>query len=57
MKWDAFSVAQIAAQLSVTEQNIRRIMSSLRAAGVVEEAGEEFLAARGRPAKLYRLKN
>lgn len=57
LKWDAFSVAQIAVQLSVTEQNIRRIMSSLLAAGVVEEAGEEFLAARGRPAKLYRLKN
>lgn len=55
MKWDTFTVAQMASQLSVTEQNIRRIISSLNAVELVVIAGEEFAATRGRPGKLYRL--
>ena len=55
MKWDTFTVAQLASQLSVTEQNIRRIISSLNAVELVVVAGEEFAATRGRPGKLYRL--
>ena len=55
MKWDTFTVAQLASQLSVTEQNIRRIISSLNAVELVVIAGEEFAATRGRPGKLYRL--
>ena len=55
LKWDTFTVAQLASQLSVTEQNIRRIISSLNAVELVVIAGEEFAATRGRPGKLYRL--
>lgn len=55
MKWDTFTVAQLASQLSVTEQNIRRIISGLNAVELVVVAGEEFAATRGRPGKLYRL--
>ena len=56
MKWNTFTVAQLASQLSVTEQNIRRIISSLCSVGLVAVAGEEFAATRGRPGKIYRLK-
>ena len=55
MKSETFTVAQLASQLSVTEQNIRRILSGLCSAGLVVVAGEEFAATRGRPGKLYRL--
>lgn len=50
-----FSVAQLAAQLSVSERNVRRIITSLCEAGLAEIAGEENAAARGRPGKLYQL--
>ncbi|HML33168.1 hypothetical protein [Sporomusa sphaeroides] len=53
--WGAFSAAQLAAQLSVTERNVRRIITSLCEAGLVEQVGEESAAARGRPSKLYQL--
>lgn len=52
-----FSVAQLAAQLSVSERNIRRIIASLCGAGLAEIAGKEHAGARGRPGKRYRLAN
>ncbi len=55
MKWDTFTVAQLAGQLAVTEQNVRRIISALCRVGLVVVAGEEFVSARGRPGKLYRI--
>jgi hypothetical protein len=55
MGWGDFSVAQLAAQMSVTERNVRRIITSLCEARLVEIAGEEYAAARGRPSKLYQL--
>lgn len=50
-----FSIAQLAAQLSVSERNVRRIITSLCEAGLAGIGGEENAAARGRPGKLYQL--
>lgn len=55
MGWESFSAAQLATQLSVTDRNVRRILNSLCAAQLVEHAGEENAATRGRPNKLYQL--
>ncbi|WP_371366112.1 hypothetical protein SRRS_06070 [Sporomusa rhizae] len=55
MGWDTFTVAQLAGQLSVTQQNIRRVITGLCDAGLVKYVGEEFATAKGRPGKLYRL--
>jgi hypothetical protein len=55
MGWGSFSNSQLAAQMSVTERNVRRIMTSLCEAGLVEQVGEEYAAARGRPNKLYQI--
>lgn len=55
MGWGAFSASQLAAQMSVTERNVRRIIASLCEAGLVEHVGEEAVATRGRPSKLYQL--
>lgn len=55
MGWDTFTAIKLARQLSVTEQNIRRIMTGLCAAGLAMQVGEEIVATRGRPGKLYRL--
>ena len=52
---DTFTVAQLAAQLSVSAQHIRRILTGLCAAGLAEHAGEESVIANGRPDKIYRL--
>lgn len=50
-----FSIAQLAVQMSVTERNVRRIITNLCNAGLVDIAGEEYAAVRGRPSKLYQL--
>lgn len=55
MGWGAFSASQLAAQMSVTERNVRRIVTSLCDVGLVEHAGEESAVMRGRPSKLYQL--
>lgn len=55
MGWSSFSNSQLAAQMSVTERNVRRIITSLCEAGLVEQVGEEYAAARGRPNKLYQI--
>ncbi|MCC5463940.1 hypothetical protein [Pelosinus baikalensis] len=55
MGGSSFSISQLAAQMSVTERNVRRIITSLCEAGLVEQVGEEYAAARGRPNKLYQI--
>ncbi|HWR45878.1 hypothetical protein [Sporomusa sp.] len=55
MGWGSFSTSQLASQMSVTERNVRRIITSLCDAGLVEHAGEESAVTRGRPSKLYQL--
>lgn len=52
---DTFTVIQLAQQLAVTEQNIRRILGALCKAGLVIVVGEEAVAGRGRPGKIYKL--
>lgn len=52
---EAFTVAQLAAQLSVSAQHIRRILTGLCTAGLAEHAGEESVGTNGRPGKIYRL--
>ena len=52
---DTFTVAQLAAQLSVSAQHIRRILTGLCTAGLAEHMGEESVLANGRPGKIYRL--
>ncbi len=53
--WLRFTVSQLAAQLSVTERNVRRIVSGLQNVGLIEVEGEEAAPSRGRPSKIYRL--
>ncbi|WP_232699645.1 hypothetical protein [Brevibacillus daliensis] len=53
MNWTEFTSADIAASLSMTERNARRIISGLCEQGLMECVGEEMLAARGRPTKRY----
>jgi Predicted transcriptional regulator len=48
-----FSADQIAKRMGVTERNIRRILSGLLRANLVEIAGK-VAAGRGRPTQLYR---
>lgn len=50
-----FSVKDLSTKLSVTPQNIRRIMGALCKAGLAEIVSEESEAQRGRPGKKYRL--
>lgn len=50
-----FSVKDLSTKLSVTPQNIRRIMGALCRAGLAETVSEESAALRGRPGKIYRL--
>lgn len=56
LKSDTFTVVQLATQLAVTEQNIRRILGALCQAELVEVVGEEAGTTRGRPGKIYKLK-
>ena len=53
---DTFTVAQLAAQLSVSAQHIRRILTGLCIAGLAEYVGDESVIANGRPGKIYRLR-
>lgn len=50
-----FSVKDLSTKLSVTPQNIRRIMGALSKAGLAEIVSETSPAERGRPGKVYRL--
>lgn len=57
MGWASFTVSKLAGQLSVTERNVRRIIMGLHDVGLVEVCGEEAAGMRGRPSKIYRLRN
>ncbi len=52
--WLRFTVSQLAGQLSVTERNVRRIITGLQSVGLLEVDGEEAASSRGRPSKIYR---
>lgn len=52
---EIFTVAHLAAQLSVSAQHIRRILTGLCTAGLAANAGEESVVTNGRPGKIYRL--
>lgn len=56
MGWDSFTASQLADEMGVTERNIRRIISGLSTAGLVENIGDGNAAVRGRPSKIYRIK-
>ncbi|WP_378952322.1 hypothetical protein [Pelosinus sp. sgz500959] len=51
----ALSITLLAAQLSVTERHVSRIINALDSVGLIEYVGEENVVGRGRPGKLYRL--
>lgn len=53
--WTTFTSAQLASELSVSERNIRRILSGLSEVSLVTCIGEGYSSVRGRPSKLYRL--
>lgn len=55
MGWNAFTVNQLAEQLAVTPRNISRIMTGLVEAGLAECVGQEAVAERGRPSKIFRI--
>ncbi len=52
--WTCFTSSQLAEELSSSERNIRRILTSLCAVHLLESAGEGYTATRGRPSRLYR---
>lgn len=56
MNWESFTAAALATQLGVTDRNVRRILTGLLNAELVECVGEEAFASRGRPTKKYQLK-
>lgn len=53
--WNRFTAAQLADGMSVTERNVRRILSSLNSVGLVELAGTEVNSGKGRPSKVYKM--
>ena len=57
MGWETFAAADLAAQLSMTKRNAQRIIASLCKLDLAEYVGEESQSTRGRPSKIYRLKN
>lgn len=52
-----FSASVMAEQMGVTARNIRRILSGLLKAGLIECVGEEASGISGRPGKIYRFVN
>lgn len=57
MGWETFSVSNLADQMGVTDRNVRRIVSGLLKAGLIECVGEESSGVSGRPGKVYRFIN
>jgi len=57
MGWSAFTTTDIAEYLSMTVRNAQRIMGSLCEYDLAELIGEEQQGVRGRPKKMYTLKN
>lgn len=55
MGWSAFTVSQLADQLSVTPRNISRIVNGLLKVGLAEPIGQEAPAERGRPSTIFRI--
>ena len=53
MNWTVFSVSSLADQMGVTDRNVRRIISGLVKAELVQCVGEEDSGSRGRPKKIY----
>ena len=56
MKWNDFTIKDLAAYLYWDERNARRFMVSWCDVDLAEYIGEESYATRGRPSKRYRLK-
>lgn len=56
LKIDAFSAKILAKELSMTERNAQRIISELVKVELLEFCGEENRNTRGRPTKLYKLR-
>ncbi|WP_319800716.1 helix-turn-helix domain-containing protein [Brevibacillus borstelensis] len=52
---NCISAVEAAEWLGMTQRNARRILSDLEKNGLAELTGEEALASRGRPRKVYRL--
>ncbi|MGP3560207.1 hypothetical protein [Geobacillus sp. BK01] len=57
MGWSGFTTADVASHLSMTVRNAQRIIGGLCEVGLAECIGEEQSAARGRPSKVYKLRN
>lgn len=57
MGWSSFSSSDLSAHLAMTDRNARRIIANLSKWGLVECIGEEMHGTRGRPSKIYKLRN
>ncbi|MBP2242246.1 hypothetical protein J2Z40_002820 [Cytobacillus eiseniae] len=55
MGWHEFTTKELATHLEMTERNARRIVTSMCHVELAQCIGEEAIATRGRPSKLYRL--
>lgn len=56
MGWENFTAPMLAIQLDMTDRNVRRILTGLLKADLVECIGEEAFSTRGRPTRKYQLK-
>jgi inosine/xanthosine triphosphate pyrophosphatase family protein len=57
MGWSGFTTADLASHLSMTVRNAQRIIGGLCEAGLAECIGEKQSSTRGRPGKIYKLRN
>ncbi|MDR7002602.1 hypothetical protein [Neobacillus niacini] len=55
MGWHDFTTKDLAAQLEMTERNVRRIVTDMCEVDLAKCVGQEAYATRGRPSKIYRL--
>lgn len=56
MGWSGFTTKDLATHLQLDERNVRRIVAYLCEVELAECVGEESASTRGRPSKIYRLK-
>ncbi|MEI3604514.1 hypothetical protein SPD48_02310 [Pseudogracilibacillus sp. SE30717A] len=55
-KWNQFTSNDLAFELKMSNRNAQRLLLSFKEAEIVEQVGEEKIAKKGRPRKLYKIK-
>lgn len=55
-KWHQFTSNDIALELNMSNRNAQRLLQSFKEAEIIEQIGEEKVSKKGRPRKLYQMK-